>query len=58
MQIIGSLTREEIERVVNADRIEIDFCYQRELQRDPRLAGKLAYLWTIIFRARPKDQSL
>jgi hypothetical protein len=48
VQILGSLTREEIERVVNAHRNEIDFCYQRELQRDSRLSGKMAYQWTII----------
>ena len=45
--VLGSLTREEIERVVNAHRNEVYFCYQRELQRDPALAGRMSYRWVI-----------
>jgi TonB family protein len=48
VEVLGSLTREEIERVVNAHRNEIQFCYSRELQRDPHLSGKIALKWTII----------
>ena len=46
--VLGSLSREEIERVVNAHRNEIQFCYQRELQKDPSLFGKISLKWTIV----------
>jgi pSer/pThr/pTyr-binding forkhead associated (FHA) protein len=46
--VVGSLTREQIERVVNARMNEVRFCYQRELGRDPKLAGKIALQWNII----------
>jgi len=45
--VMGSLSREEIERVVNAHASEIRFCYERELARDPRLFGKVSMKWTI-----------
>jgi hypothetical protein len=45
--VMGSLSREEIERVVNAHSSEIRFCYERELARDPRLFGKLSAKWTV-----------
>ncbi|MBS1985105.1 MAG: FHA domain-containing protein [Bdellovibrionales bacterium] len=46
--VIGSLSREEIERVVNAHQSEIYFCYQRELQKTPGLFGKITLKWTIV----------
>lgn len=48
VRVIGSLTREEIERVVNAHQSEINFCYQQALQRDPKLFGKITFKWTIV----------
>ncbi len=50
--VLGSLSREEIERVVNAHRNEVRFCYQRELLRDPTLAGKITLQWTIVTGGR------
>lgn len=46
--VVGGLSREEIRRVVDAHQSEIRFCYQRELQRDPRLFGKVTVKWKII----------
>jgi len=46
--VLGSLTREEIERVINAHRNEVQFCYQRALQADPQLSGKITFKWTIV----------
>lgn len=48
VSVIGSLSREEIERVVNAHRSEIALCYQMALQRDPKIYGKIALKWTIV----------
>lgn len=45
--IVGGISRDEIERVVNAHRNEIQFCYQRELQRNPGLSGKVLLQWSI-----------
>jgi hypothetical protein len=45
--VLGSLSKEEIERVVNAHRSEIRFCYERELGRNPGLSGKVNMKWTI-----------
>lgn len=47
VRVAGSLSREEIERVVRAHKSEVDFCYSRELQRNPKLFGKLSVKWTI-----------
>lgn len=45
--VLGGLSREEIERVVKAHENEIQFCYQRALQRDPRLFGKITMGWVV-----------
>lgn len=46
--VLGSLSREEIERVVNAHRNEIRYCYDQELKRNPGLNGKVTMKWTIV----------
>jgi pSer/pThr/pTyr-binding forkhead associated (FHA) protein len=46
--VMGSLSREQIERVVNSRMNEVRFCYQRELGRDAKLAGKITFQWTIV----------
>jgi hypothetical protein len=43
----GSLSREEIQRVIKAAQSEIRFCYERELQTEPDLSGKIVLAWTI-----------
>ncbi|MDP2340784.1 MAG: AgmX/PglI C-terminal domain-containing protein [Deltaproteobacteria bacterium] len=43
----GGLDREEIQRVVSRSMSQIKYCYERELNRDPSLKGKLVMSWTI-----------
>jgi outer membrane biosynthesis protein TonB len=44
----GSLSREEIQRVIRRVMSQIKFCYERELAKDPNLQGKLVATWTIM----------
>jgi len=44
----AGLSKEEIDRVVKAHKNELEFCLQQALQRNPGLAGKLAFAWTIL----------
>lgn len=46
--VVGGLSKEEIRRVVDSHQSEIRFCYSRELQRDPRLFGKISIKWKIV----------
>jgi hypothetical protein len=50
--VLGSLSREEIARVVNAHASEIRYCYERELSRNPSLSGKVTMKWTIVSGGR------
>jgi outer membrane biosynthesis protein TonB len=43
----GGLTREQINRVVKAHASAIRYCYEKELQRAPSLAGKVELYWVI-----------
>jgi hypothetical protein len=43
----GGLTREQVDRVVRAHRAAISYCYEKELQRQPSLAGKIEVFWVI-----------
>jgi hypothetical protein len=43
----GSLTREEIQRVIDRFMAQIKYCYEREFQKEPDLEGKLLANWTI-----------
>jgi hypothetical protein len=45
--VVGSLSREEIERVIKRHQSEILYCYNSELQKDPSLQGKLSVSFTI-----------
>jgi len=45
--VVGSLSREEIERVIKRHENEILFCYKTELNKDPNLYGKVAVNFTI-----------
>jgi outer membrane biosynthesis protein TonB len=45
--VMGSLTKEQIERVVRQHRNEIKFCYEQELQKNPKLAGSIKIKFTI-----------
>ncbi len=59
----GSIDREAIRRVVLANIRQIRTCYERELNRDPGLFGKLVVEWVIgeqgrVMRARPASNEL
>jgi hypothetical protein len=43
----GGLTKEQVARVVRAHSNAIKFCYEKELQRKPTLAGKIEIYWVI-----------
>ncbi|MFZ9887961.1 MAG: AgmX/PglI C-terminal domain-containing protein [Myxococcota bacterium] len=43
----GSLSKEEIERVVRRNLNQIKYCYEKELAKDPNLEGKLVGTWTV-----------
>jgi predicted component of type VI protein secretion system len=43
----GSLSREEIARVVRRHLNQIRYCYEKQLAKDPNLQGKLVGSWTI-----------
>jgi hypothetical protein len=45
--IAGFLSREQIERVVRRHQRGIQYCYERELQNDGLLAGRISINWTI-----------
>lgn len=46
-EVNGFLSREEIERVVRRHSRGFRYCYERELQDDPELAGQITVNWTI-----------
>ncbi len=43
----GGLTREQVTRVVRAHAAAIKYCYEKELQRQPTLSGKIEVFWII-----------
>ena len=43
----GHLDRGEIQKVVNAHLYQVQGCYERQLARDPSLAGKISYEWVV-----------
>ncbi len=43
----GSISREEVARVINKHLKEVQYCYEKTLLRDPGLAGKLVLEWHI-----------
>jgi len=46
-QIHGSISREEIAKVINQHMQQIRACYEKALLHDPGLGGKLMIEWTI-----------
>jgi hypothetical protein len=44
----GSLSKEQIEKVVRAHAGGIKYCYEKELQRKPTLAGAIDMFWVIL----------
>ncbi len=45
--IKGGLDKEVIARIVRRHQSEIKYCYEREMQKDPNLYGKVAIRWVI-----------
>ena len=43
----GGLTREQVNRVVRAHAAAIRYCYEKELQRQSNLSGKVELFWVI-----------
>ena len=44
----GGLSKEQINKVVRSHLNAVKFCYEKELQRKPTLAGKLEIYWVIL----------
>lgn len=43
----GGLSKAQVERVVNAYKAAIGYCFQKELQRAPHLSGRVDLAWTV-----------
>jgi TonB family protein len=43
----GGLTPEQVRKVVERHRSAIQWCFEKELQRNPRLSGKVVVFWQI-----------
>ncbi|HET6150190.1 MAG TPA: AgmX/PglI C-terminal domain-containing protein [Polyangia bacterium] len=43
----GSLSREQIDKVVRAHKSGVSYCYEKELQRKASLAGTITIFWSI-----------
>jgi hypothetical protein len=59
----GGLTRDQVNRVVRAHAAAIRYCYEKELQRQPSLSGKVELYWVIrpngsVDRARIASSSM
>jgi hypothetical protein len=44
----GSLSREQVLKVVNAHKAGLNYCYEKELQRKTTLAGTISIFWMIL----------
>jgi hypothetical protein len=51
-EVEGFCAKEAINRVVRAHQGGIRFCFERELQRDPKLSGKVVVVWKINLEGR------
>ncbi len=56
--VVGSLTKEEIKRVIDAHENEIQYCYNQALKLDPALKGRLELSWTIYGQGQVKDTKI
>lgn len=46
-RVIGSLDKEVIRRVVRSKIAQVRYCYERQLMKNPRLAGKVTLKWVV-----------
>jgi len=54
-KITGSLSREDVSRVVNEHSNQLTACYEKVLMTDPGLAGKITLDWTVKIDGLVKD---
>ena len=47
VKVQGSLDRSAIMKVINRNQAQLQRCYERELLKDPKLAGKIQLRWFI-----------
>lgn len=47
LQVQGSLDKELVARVIRQHRRELQYCYEKELEANPDLAGKLEFKFTV-----------
>ena len=45
--VLGAIDKELVRRVIQEHASQIRYCYEQELQRDPKLEGKVAIRWVI-----------
>ncbi len=45
--VVGSIDKELIRKVIQEHAAQIRYCYEQELQRDPKLEGKVSIRWII-----------
>jgi hypothetical protein len=51
----GKLETQEVQRVMRAHLGELQYCYEKQLRRDPTLHGKIVVRWTVDERGRVVD---
>ena len=61
--VMGALPPDVIKRVINENKAQVRYCYERALQKDPALAGRIVIRWIIsatgsVAAARVKESSL
>jgi hypothetical protein len=56
--VMGSLDKSLIQRVIRRRINAVRYCYERELQRDPNLAGKVTVQWTIADNGRVQSAAV
>ncbi|MED5465639.1 MAG: AgmX/PglI C-terminal domain-containing protein, partial [Myxococcota bacterium] len=45
--IMGALSRDVVQKVIDRNKNQIRYCYELDLQRNQDLAGRIAFQWTI-----------
>jgi outer membrane biosynthesis protein TonB len=45
--VVDSIDRDLVRQVIDKNRLQIRYCYERELQRDHSLEGKVSVKWLI-----------
>jgi len=53
--LVGARNPEDITRIVNAHKPALQYCYQRELKRNPNLRGKMVVRFTITPKGTVRD---